>query len=61
MTELRIVSCSVRLGPGVGGLDVGVDSGEVGVGLNEGFGVWVGVVVSVGDGVGCRVGVVACM
>jgi len=46
---------------GAGGLGVGVDSGEVGVGLDEGFGVWVGVVVGVGEGVGCGVGCVACM
>jgi hypothetical protein len=49
------------LGVGVGGLDVGVKPGEVGIGLNEGVGVCVGVVAGVGEGVGCGVGCIDCI
>ena len=49
------------MGLGVGGLGVGVKPGEVGAGLNEGAGVWVGDVAGVGEGVGCGGGCIDCM
>ena len=61
ITESRTISCSLRVGVDVGGLGVGVNSVEVGVGLNEGAGVCVGVGAGVGEGVGCEIGCIDCM
>jgi hypothetical protein len=45
----------------MGGLGVGVNTGEVGVGLNEDVGVCVGEMTDVGEGVGCGIGCIDCI